>query len=45
MFTEPLGYKAPSFPSVATTFTVFVPRNDTIALTCEAQAYPVPYFR
>lgn len=45
IFLEPMGFKGPSFPSDASTFTVNVPQNDTIALTCEAQAYPVPYFR
>jgi len=42
---EPVGFKAPSFPSVASTFTIQTPQNSTLALTCEAQSYPVPIFR
>jgi len=42
---EPVGFKAPSFPSVASTFTIQTPQNSELALTCEAQSYPVPIFR
>ncbi|XP_037715238.1 Down syndrome cell adhesion molecule-like protein Dscam2 isoform X26 [Drosophila subpulchrella] len=45
VITEPVGFKAPSFPSVASTFTIQTPQNSTLALTCEAQSYPVPIFR
>nr|AAN71649.1 SD11109p [Drosophila melanogaster] len=45
VITEPVGFKAPSFPSVASTFTIQSPKNIKLALTCEAQSYPVPIFR
>uniref|UniRef100_A0A6P4EMH9 Down syndrome cell adhesion molecule-like protein Dscam2 isoform X43 n=1 Tax=Drosophila rhopaloa TaxID=1041015 RepID=A0A6P4EMH9_DRORH len=45
VITEPVGFKAPSFPSVASTFTIQTPQNTDLALTCEAQSYPVPIFR
>ncbi|XP_017961152.1 Down syndrome cell adhesion molecule-like protein Dscam2 isoform X40 [Drosophila navojoa] len=45
VITEPVGFKAPSFPSVASTFTINAPQQSCLALTCEAQAYPVPIFR
>lgn len=45
LFLEPVGFKAPAFPSIASTFTMFQSENSTIVLPCEAQAYPVPIFR
>ncbi|KRF79707.1 cell adhesion molecule Dscam1 isoform X24 [Drosophila virilis] len=45
VITEPVGFKAPSFPSVASTFTIHAPQHNSLALTCEGQAYPVPVFR
>lgn len=44
-FVEPVGFKGPSFSSVATSYGIYGPRGATVALTCEAQAYPVPVFR
>nr|NP_995769.1 down syndrome cell adhesion molecule 1, isoform E [Drosophila melanogaster]AAS64901.1 down syndrome cell adhesion molecule 1, isoform E [Drosophila melanogaster] len=45
VITEPVGFKAPSFPSVASTFTIQSPKKSELALTCEAQSYPVPIFK
>lgn len=44
-FTEPVGFKAPAFPSVATSFGISHEENSTVVLPCEAQAFPVPVFR
>jgi hypothetical protein len=43
--TEPVVSKPPTFSNDASTFTVKWMRNSTVALSCQAQAYPVPRFR
>ncbi|XP_055593996.1 cell adhesion molecule Dscam2 isoform X44 [Uranotaenia lowii] len=44
VITEPIGSKAPSFSTEAIAV-IRVPSNSTMALTCQAQAFPVPVFR
>ncbi|XP_055535113.1 cell adhesion molecule Dscam2 isoform X11 [Wyeomyia smithii] len=44
VITEPIGSKAPSFGSNIMTF-LDTARNSSIALLCQAQAYPVPVFK
>lgn len=43
--SEPVGAKAPAFPSEAATFNHRSPIDSTISLICQAQAYPVPIIR
>uniref|UniRef100_A0A182UZF7 Ig-like domain-containing protein n=1 Tax=Anopheles merus TaxID=30066 RepID=A0A182UZF7_ANOME len=45
VITEPIGSKSPSFSNDAVTVAVKAARNTSIALTCQAQAFPVPVFR
>lgn len=42
---EPVGSKAPTFTSDAVTIGVKVKQNESLALTCQAQAFPVPLIR
>ncbi|XP_055593982.1 cell adhesion molecule Dscam2 isoform X31 [Uranotaenia lowii] len=45
VITEPIGSKSPSFSNDAVTVAVRTHRNSSTALTCQAQAFPVPIFR
>lgn len=40
-----MGSKKPAFPGEVQTFSHHAAINSTLALTCQAQAYPVPFFR
>ena len=40
-----MGSKKPAFPPGVKTFSYDTAINTTLALTCQAQAYPVPFFR
>uniref|UniRef100_A0A182WFX7 Down syndrome cell adhesion molecule n=1 Tax=Anopheles minimus TaxID=112268 RepID=A0A182WFX7_9DIPT len=42
---EPIGSKAPTFSFDSKTFTFMKPSNTSVALFCQAQAYPVPITR
>lgn len=42
---EPIGYKSPSFSSVSKLASFDIQAKKSFALTCPAQAYPVPIFR
>lgn len=44
-FTEPVGAKAPTFASSSKISSLLGPSSGDIVLLCQAQAYPVPYFR
>lgn len=43
--TEPVGLKAPTFSSASEISKFTKKFNQNFALLCEAQAYPVPFFR
>ncbi|XP_035901258.1 Down syndrome cell adhesion molecule-like protein Dscam2 isoform X42 [Anopheles stephensi] len=45
VITEPIGSKAPTFSFDSKTFTFMKPSNTSVALFCQAQAYPVPITR
>ncbi|KRF98107.1 uncharacterized protein Dwil_GK22019, isoform BR [Drosophila willistoni] len=45
VITEPIGSKAPAVPSGVQTFQQNVNLLATFAMLCQAQAYPVPFFR
>ncbi|XP_055593955.1 cell adhesion molecule Dscam2 isoform X5 [Uranotaenia lowii] len=45
VITEPIGLKAPSFSSTARSSSFVEASNRTLALFCQAQAFPVPIFR
>ncbi|XP_050054063.1 cell adhesion molecule Dscam2 isoform X33 [Aphis gossypii] len=45
VITEPIGLKAPSFPSEAKSVTYIKKMDQTISLLCLAQGYSVPTFR
>ncbi|XP_041784482.1 Down syndrome cell adhesion molecule-like protein Dscam2 isoform X24 [Anopheles merus] len=45
VITEPIGSKAPTFPSDARSITYNKPSNTSLALFCQAQAFPVPISR
>ncbi|KAF7271146.1 hypothetical protein GWI33_015952 [Rhynchophorus ferrugineus] len=45
LFSEPIGYKAPSFSSLSKIFSYDVKENLGFALLCPAQALPIPKFR
>lgn len=42
---EPVGSKAPTFAIDFVTMAVKSRENESLALTCQAQAYPVPIFK
>lgn len=44
-FIEPLGAKAPGFSSSSKSSTFFEEQGHDLVLLCQAQAYPVPFFR
>lgn len=44
-YLEPVNTRPPSFSSDATTFGVRSHENSSLALLCNAQAYPVAVFR
>lgn len=44
-YIEPLGAKAPAFNTASSTFSYAYPKEKDLALLCQAQAYPVPFFR
>lgn len=44
-FAEPVGARAPAFTTDAVTFGVRSAVTSTLALTCQAQAFPVPMIR
>ncbi|XP_061517337.1 cell adhesion molecule Dscam2 isoform X10 [Anopheles gambiae] len=45
VITEPIGLKAPTFSSASLSSTFKLPSSSTIALFCQAQAFPVPITR
>ncbi|XP_053612858.1 cell adhesion molecule Dscam1 isoform X42 [Plodia interpunctella] len=45
VITEPVGFKAPSFSSESALSSIKRHENQSFALLCQAQAYPVPLFR
>ncbi|XP_050081262.1 cell adhesion molecule Dscam2 isoform X16 [Anopheles maculipalpis] len=45
VITEPIGSKSPSFSNDAMMVAVKTAGNSSTALTCQAQAFPVPVFR
>ncbi|XP_049290909.1 Down syndrome cell adhesion molecule-like protein Dscam2 isoform X16 [Anopheles funestus] len=45
VITEPIGSKAPTFPSDARSITYNKPSSTSLALFCQAQAFPVPISR
>ncbi|XP_017961141.1 Down syndrome cell adhesion molecule-like protein Dscam2 isoform X20 [Drosophila navojoa] len=45
VITEPVGAKAPTFASSSKISSLLGPSSGDIVLLCQAQAYPVPYFR
>nr|XP_040238703.1 Down syndrome cell adhesion molecule-like protein Dscam2 isoform X33 [Anopheles coluzzii] len=45
VITEPIGSKAPTFPSDSGTSSFKKPANSTITLLCQAQGFPVPITR
>ena len=45
MILEPLGAKAPNFPSALKSSTFWEEQGNDMVLLCQAQAYPVPVFR
>jgi len=45
MCTEPVGMKSPTFPTDLRSGTFARSAKQTLALLCQAQAYPVPAFR
>lgn len=42
---EPVGAKAPTFSSQYKSYTFVQKTNDSFALLCQAQAFPVPLIR
>lgn len=42
---EPVGSRAPSFSTDALTLQMRRTQSTNLAITCQAQAYPVPIFR
>ncbi|KAL1463714.1 hypothetical protein WDU94_015440 [Cyamophila willieti] len=45
IYTEPVGFKAPTFSSASDSARFKKRSASSFALLCEAQAYPVPHFR